>query len=774
MARQASSLEVNSFIKGLITEASPLTFPENASLDEDNFVLLRDGSRRRRLGMDFEEDYQSVNTGVTSPSSGDLAFSTYNWENAGGFPGRELLVVQAGANIRVFDLDTTPLSSGQIYSNVISGADATEPFSFDSVDGVLVVACGLGEIFSYSFNGTSISRTSFRLLIRDFFGVEDIVGGSNLREGDDVSRRVFEIPFQHRYNLRNQSWGIPRNIGDRGEDWSPSTLVDPIAAFVNASSYHPSNADSVLQALYPDPSDEGNRTGDQFFPEDLRDNPVGTTLSANGHFIIDALGRGAARLFSIQRMHNQYPELDYYFSSLPSDFTPGGPSCVSQFAGRMWYAGFSGEVVDGDSLSPKMSSYVLYSKLVQSPNDLKKCYQEGDPTSKDAPDLVDTDGGFLRVDGAYRIQKLVNVGKSLMVLAQNGVWMVKGGSDYGFTANNILINKTTDKGVDSPGSVVVVDNTVVFWADDGIYHVKQNEFGDWTSENLTQTTIQTFYEEIDPIDKLYAQGAYDSYDNKIRWVYQNRPTDQAPSRELILDVSLGAFYTATIQTVASSLPKVAAPLLVPPFREVSFDDPVTVQGEQVTVNGEDVIVPSRSRGQAVKETAYLTVLSLNPLRYTFSSYRDQGFRDFRSLNGTGIDAEAYLITGWNGGGDYLRNKQVPYAEFHFIRTEDGFTQDETGNLFPVNESSCIVQAQWNWADSANSNRWGREFQAYRYRRLYSPAGAGDPFDNGDLIISTRNKIRGKGKVVSFYIHTSPDKDCQLLGWSMLMGVTGGI
>ena len=42
-----------SFVKGLITEASPLTFPENASIDEKNFVLNRDGSRSRRLGVDY-------------------------------------------------------------------------------------------------------------------------------------------------------------------------------------------------------------------------------------------------------------------------------------------------------------------------------------------------------------------------------------------------------------------------------------------------------------------------------------------------------------------------------------------------------------------------------------------------------------------------------------------------------------------------------------------------------------------------------------------------
>lgn len=51
MARQRAKVEVNRFTAGLITEASPLTFPDNASLDEVNFVLNRDGSRNRRLGM---------------------------------------------------------------------------------------------------------------------------------------------------------------------------------------------------------------------------------------------------------------------------------------------------------------------------------------------------------------------------------------------------------------------------------------------------------------------------------------------------------------------------------------------------------------------------------------------------------------------------------------------------------------------------------------------------------------------------------------------------
>ena len=56
MAKAINAAEFSTFVAGLITDASPLTFPNNASLDEVNFELNRDGSRNRRLGMDFNFD----------------------------------------------------------------------------------------------------------------------------------------------------------------------------------------------------------------------------------------------------------------------------------------------------------------------------------------------------------------------------------------------------------------------------------------------------------------------------------------------------------------------------------------------------------------------------------------------------------------------------------------------------------------------------------------------------------------------------------------------
>jgi hypothetical protein len=201
---------------------------------------------------------------------------------------------------------------------------------------------------------------------------------------------------------------------------------------------------------------------------------------------------------------------------------------------------------------------------------------------------------------------------------------------------------------------------------------------------------------------------------------------------------------------------------------------VTFGGEQVTNSGTPVTTSIKTRGSGSRETAYVTITSMNPLKYTFSTYRDRSFTDWISSNSVGVDAPAFLVTGYLSGGDFLRKKQAPYIKFFFTRTEDGFTDDGTGNLFPNNESSCLVQAQWNWANSANSNRWGRTFQAYRYKRLYMPGNSSDEFDNGFEVIETKSKLRGQGTVLSLKMTTEPKKDCRLLGWSMIVSSNGNI
>ena len=81
---QKTEKSFRSFIKGLVTEANELTFPESASIDEQNFVLNRDGSRSRRLGVDFEESYVLRATGLTAADLRDGKQSFHVWESPGG------------------------------------------------------------------------------------------------------------------------------------------------------------------------------------------------------------------------------------------------------------------------------------------------------------------------------------------------------------------------------------------------------------------------------------------------------------------------------------------------------------------------------------------------------------------------------------------------------------------------------------------------------------------------------------------------------------------
>src|SRR5688572_26131375 len=189
MARQVSAVEVNQFNAGLITDRSPLTSQDNSSLEEENFILNIDGSRNRRLGLDLEDDREIITTTVTEGDSVELAVSHYKWENAGGNPEKSILVVQVGNEVKFFDLDTTPISANLIYTYDFPAASKTQTFSFAVVDGILVVAVGLPDIYSFKYDDPDITVSTKRLLIRDFFGVEDLDGSVDITRGTDVQNR---------------------------------------------------------------------------------------------------------------------------------------------------------------------------------------------------------------------------------------------------------------------------------------------------------------------------------------------------------------------------------------------------------------------------------------------------------------------------------------------------------------------------------------------------------------------------------------------------------
>ena len=865
MARKNQVVEMNTFVGGLVTEASPLTFPDNASIDEDNFELLKNGSRRRRLGMDLESNYQEVTTSVSHSTSDNVAFTTFKWNNAGGIPDNDIVVVQVGNELKFFTLGSYPISANLIHTHTSSESTKFTNFSYASVDGMMVVANKTKNVTVFDYSGGSVTDVSVILYVRDLFGLEDIdvTTGKDLSIASNITIRPLYGTDPHIYNLRNQGWGQARRV------YQSENTVDPIREFklkvssesnlyqgvlkpytpdpeIEAEAYYisvtsspftkyefdygshpsgvttvliqnnslgnldydgdgyaeelfvgkylvwnqsinsweqlndspaesdgkyPSNADTVISELYPDANDSDNRTVDRFHAQNLISSPIGSTPAPKGFFIIDAMERGTSRYDEYSLLLDNDNNLRYPIESIPLDKTPGGPGVVAAYGGRIFYSGFSGEIVGGDSRSPRMTSYVLFSRLVGSRGDINLCYQDGDPTSKEEPDLVDTDGGFIRIDGAYNIIKMIPVGMSLAVIASNGVWMISGGSDYGFTATNYAVNKITEHGCNNPESVVLVDGAILFWSDDGIYSISKDQYGDFVPTNLTTKSIQTFYGNIDPIAKTICNGSYDNYDGKVRWLYNNYLNTSSETKELVFDVNLGSFYTSTIKDLDSDSPRVICGLEVPPYSLSEYEDQITYSGSAVTHNSENIYYTRNIKVSGSRELMYLCVTnSAGNIKFSFSKYYEPTFYDWKSVDGTGVDAFAYVVTGYSSGGDFQLDKQVPYVTFHFERTESGFYTDGNGDLWPLNPSSCMVQAQWNWSNSSSSGKWGTPFQAYRYNRYYMPSGISDEFDTGFSVLNTKNKLRGRGKVLSLYIYTAPGKDCRLLGWSMLFSV----
>jgi len=784
MPRSNQTGEFNTFVGGLVTEASPLTFPENASIDEANFVLNKDGSRERRLGLDYEAGLTPYPISYGISPIGDIAVSAFEWGNVSGIAGKTFIVCQVHNTVYLVDrADDSLKSSSWVKDSVDLDVTLSTPpqASFSSIDGKLIIAYGARtvKVVSYDVGLDSFSNTDVVIKIRDLFGVEDKFDLSgdeiDLLSPEYINYRpeTSDPEYKHMYNLRNQGWAVPRL------DWNLEEKFDLVSSFEYASGLLPSNADSPIPYVYPNPDDPTDKTSNRFDTGgSLREDQT-RARAATGHFVIDLLDRGQSREAAVTKVTDTsvgiYAKANSLLTPtyityrtptviLPTDRAEGGVRAVAEFAGRVWYGGFSSELDGGDSQSPKLASYIFYSQLVQHEDQIAYCYQEGDPTSVVDPDLLETDGGFIRLSGAYNIQKMVSLGSGLMVFAENGVWFVSGSDSGVFSATNQSVSKVTEHGTLSPSSIVVVDGTVMYWSDDSIYHLEAGQVEGYVVKEIS-VNIRSLYQAIEDDVKIICQGIYDSYDKKVRWMYNNTYND-LPAIELVLDITLGAFYLAAVKEdlTISKIPMV--PIEVSPFNLSTVNLNVLSGTDEVLADTYDVVSSAELVSGGFKATSYLTLIgSEDPSNtsFTFSTYNNLNFKDWGTE-----DAKAHMLTGYIGTGDYTRYKQVPYIYFHLLRTENGFT--DVGDDFTVNnESSCLVQSQWDWANSATSGKWGREFQAYRYKRRYTPDDVTDTYDYGTSTIITKNKLRGRGRVVSLLINSEEEKDMKLLGWSMTIG-----
>ena len=833
MAKKAEKT-FNSFVKGLVTEASELTFPEGALVDGENFVLKRDGSLERRLGIDYENLYSKVSTGLTETQIAGGRSAFYRWNSPSGDSSLSIGVIRIYNRFWFVDLLTTNPSS-----NLLNGGDyievsglTTSDIQFANLNNQLIIVSQDLEkpiVFTYNTDTQKITTSDLILKIRDLFGVNDgydpdvrpeysgsatmkewVAESADFSKGDEtfygsnvykitgttigqntvrrtgftivptngpaadpatavmgttppthtsgtIANGTFTLQYsrtitandtseEHRYNLRNQGWNKTIQVVGGGD------AIDKTGSVLGV---FPSNADVYSLGKNSNPS-----SGDyeKYDPNILKKNSQSKYQVARGSFVIDAFSRGQSRLEKVD---------DAKITSLPLDKENGRLTSIAAYAQRLFYSGVKSDITEPDSRSPNYNNYIFFSRVVKSPEDFEKCYQEADPTDPGINDLVASDGGTIQIPEVSRIVKIVAAQSSLVIFCQNGVWELYGDTG-GFYANNFQVSKISTNGVMDQNAIVQVGGNFIYWSNSGIFSLTTDSAsGRFAPENISLKTIQKLYLDIPFLGKKHAKGFYDEKENRVRFLYNDSASYSETNyvnkynKELVYDLTLQAFSLFTIGELASNSPYISDYIEIPNFISSEEATNVLVNTDEVIVTSTDkVIVNVNIEADRNSQFSYLTLVGTN---WTISKANNTTFKDWVTEDATGVDYLSYLVTGYEYFGDIQKRKQVPYIQFYFERTEDGYSilGDE---LTLNNPSSCLVQAQWNWTDSANSGRWGTQFQAYKLLRNYIPENASDPFDYGEKLIVTKNKLRGSGKTLSLYIRSEEGKDMKLQGW----------
>jgi len=670
MSRQKGNKEYRTFVKGIITEANALTFPENASLDESNFVLQRDGSRQRRLGLDYENDY-ILSAAINEDNFNEGAITTHNWNNILGNSASSLVVVQVGDTLHFYDNTVSAISANKLSYTIdlneyaIDGASLIHkyPIQAAAIRGYFVVVGKYLEPFYviYEKDSDTFFSAQIQPRMRDIFGLDD---------GFLIDEEPSTLTDEHQYNLYNQGW-----------------TADKVAAYKSGSS--PSRYPSNVQIWT-----EGRDASDNFSASLLQKQHFGNTPAPRGHYIqsvfnpiyeasltstdtvavaswhynastdeveittSSAHGMSAGDIFSIgglfgngnlwklsallyQGLKTKDRVVSTILSSTQFAFTNhgmGDPTVVNGFTnyGRIYYvrdsgstpilekqedtrfttcAGFAGRAWYAGLTNSIKSNYIFFSQILDNEDQLSMCYQQADPTAQDISDIVDTDGGFIIIPELNRVTKLVPVRESLLVFAENGVWQINGDPDKGFTATTYSVVKISSVGTEYVDTIVQVEGAVVYWSIGGIYAITPDQTTNLlNAHNLSEQTIQTLYLEIAGIAKAYATGTYDKTTKRISWLYNDDSNYlgyryvNKYNKELVYDTVLQAFYKNEIGELASNSPYIAGYITTNDIQTTNQTVSVVASGVVVEASGVLVQDTFETLGRGLYSNKFLTVV----------------------------------------------------------------------------------------------------------------------------------------------------------------------
>ena len=728
MARQTGIFVENNFVRGLVTEATSLSFPENACTETFDCIFKKTGEVVRRKGLEYESSYSLFTLTLARDS---YAISTFLWKGAGGDADSSFLCVQVGRYIYFYSVSNSlsankHATSVDLNSFVVSGT--TSPFSyqveFSEGDGKLFVVGQFIEPFYVTYTASSdtiSSGTQITIEIRDFEG--DPLDTYDVDERPTATvTTAGTAAAGHLYNLMNQGWADTVYTDAPGQE-------NPVKDWDSSETTLPSNSDRWWQLK--------NAT-DQMAMSELDKFPVTTTEAPKGHFIFPA--------FDIDRQSTTYvtgsdstggkETFDTLWgrsdqNTLTQDTTTYRPTAVAFFANRVFYGG----VNDGGR-----NTKIYFSQILTEISHAGHCYQAQDPTSETLYDLLPTDGGVIEIPGMANCIKLVSSKNNLYVFATNGIWVITGSEGIGFTATDFSVSKLSNMNNVANKSFVDLNGVPAWINPDGIWIMQQDDtLGSSSVTSISKDTIQTFFEDIPSESLPYIQGTYNARERLVYWVYRSTTASSIDSsynydRCLIFNTETGAFYPWKLNTDSDI--KVISVATSKGFGRTEETVNVVVNSDPVTED-DDVTNVTTNALTAVSVSGTTKFLCENASdQITWAEAWDTDYLDWTTAKTTGKNYTSYFITGYKIRGEALRTQQTGYIRIH-SRVESN--------------SSLKVQGVWDTYTSDGA-RWSTSQQAYKTR-------------TGSTYVDRRLRIRGNGLALQIRFASEQGKPFNCIGWS---------
>lgn len=688
----------NNFIGGLITQATGLNFPENACLETDNCIFNERGFVSRRPSFDFEANHDTQDIDRTG-----AAITSYLWKNASDDGTSTLVVTQVGSTLYFYVADSALGLSAFPLADTIDLTDFTPMGGGNPSIDECQFASGIGHLFVthpklepfsvvYDASAGTVTESPITVEIRDFEG---------LNETAAVTDRPASLSDTHKYNLKNQGWDDAKNT-----------------KFHTDMTAYPSNAD--IWWVFKDITDI-------FSPASTAASvSSGNAQSPKGSYILEAFNQDRSDVSGI------------------TGFTPvtsglKRPSACAFYAGRVFYSG-----VDAFGYTGK----IYFSQIIEHDEQFGRCYQQSDPTSELAFDLLPSDGGVIRIPGTGAIYRMLNIGNNLLIFAAHGVWMISGSQGIGFSANDYTVSFLAATRVISATSFIDIQGFPAWWNVDGIFVVRPDKNGGLTIESLTDQKIKDFFLEIPFLSKRQARGCYNPFTHIAQWVYRSEAAaDVTSSYEydsvLNFNVLSGAFYTWSL----SDSPVKVHGLLVAETGGSSlltiFDVVNAAAAEVLDIAGDSVITYGLGLGNTIHTTTKYLVsyASGSTDKFTWAECADfrGDFLDWKTYDNVGVDYSSSFTTGFKVHSEGQRRFQANYL-FVFSNNKDS--------------SEYRFQSLWDFANSGDSGRWSTAQHIAHDASFYD-------------YIRKKIKVRGHGVAVQFKFSSVSGQPFDLIGWSTI-------